>query len=121
MVSNSVASHFDILEAPTITADSGSEEDVVNRNRNSVNESGVLSIETTQQADMVTINPTITDGGTTIHAEAMGGYKNYPGSGLVGAGKYILKQNTTYAFRLTSDTDNGVASVELFWYEHTDL
>jgi len=120
-VSNSVASVFDILEGPTLTADSGSETAVTHRNRNSTIDSEVLSIETTAQADMVTLDPTITDVGTTLHAEAMGGYKNYPGSALGADGGYVLKQDTTYAFRLTGSVDNGVASIELFWHERVNL
>ena len=119
--SNSVASVFDILEGPTLTVDSGSEDDITNRNRNSTITSELLSIETTVQADMVTLDPTITGNGTTLHAEVMGGYKNYPGSALGPDGEYVLRQDTTYAFRLTGSADNGVASIELFWHEHVNL
>jgi len=36
--------------------------------------------------------------------------------------EFVLKQDTTYAMRITGAgvTDNGVASIKLNWYEHTD-
>jgi len=39
-------------------------------------------------------------------------------SGTEDRDERILKQNTTYAFRITGLANDGVASVVLSWYEH---
>ena len=52
-----------------------------------------------------------------IHGKKGGGIGNRD------TDEYILKQNTTYYFRLkgtVNGVDNVVASLELSWYEHTN-
>jgi len=119
LVSNSSASLFEILESPTITVDSGSQQVAVNNNRNSSNTSLISSIETTPTIGSATINPTITADGTVIYSEIIGFGRGGGASSTRGVGEKILKQNTTYAYRLTGLADNGAASLAVVWYEHT--
>ena len=119
----SVPSELEILEGPTITNGSGTPFTVINRNRNSDNESILLDIEAAPTANTVSLNCTITADGTVIHGEAMGTGKKSLGSG---GGRdlleYVLLPSTRYAVRIagTGITDNGVADIKLTWYEHTD-
>jgi hypothetical protein len=93
-----------------------------NLNRNSATTSGILSIKAIPVANQATLTPTITNDGTAIWTESLGGNKNQGSSaGAATRDERILKQNTTYAFRLTGVADNGVASIGLHWYEHTDV
>ncbi len=117
---NTSASLFEILEGPTITAGTGSDLTPVNRYRDSVNASGVLDFTATPVANQATLGPTITDDGTVIWADAVGTGRN-KGSGT-GADRdeRILKRDTVYAVRLTGLADNGLATIGLSWYEHTN-
>jgi hypothetical protein len=36
-------------------------------------------------------------------------------------GELVLKQNTQYLFRCTSGVNNNIISVDLTWYEHTNI
>jgi hypothetical protein len=122
IAANSANSTFEILEAPTITNGTGSDLVPYNLNRNSATTSGILSIKAIPVANQATLTPTITNDGTAIWTESLGGNKNQGSSaGAATRDERILKQNTTYAFRLTGVADNGVASIGLHWYEHTDV
>ena len=116
---NTSTSYAEILEAPTITNGTGSEISPTNRNRNSLKESTVSSIEASPVVNEVSINPTITADGTIIEPEYIGVGKNKGSSESRSLTEIILKQNTIYAFRITGLEDNGNATVKLVWYEHT--
>ena len=121
ILKSSSAGLAEILEGPTITADSGTEQLVINRNRNKTgNTSGALSIETSPVANTVSINPTITADGDVIFAEGIGVGKEKGASEARALSEIVLAADTTYAFRITGSADNGNASVRLVWYEHTD-
>lgn len=117
--SNTSNSEWEILEGPTITVDTGSDLVIYNRNRNSLAASGALNIKTVPAAG-ATLTPTITVDGTILEAETIGAGKNQSTGVTRSDAEWILKPNTTYAFRITGLADNGTASVRLFWYEHTD-
>jgi hypothetical protein len=121
LVGSSTAATFEIGEGSTVTAGSGSAYTVINRNRNSDTTSVVSDLAASPATNTVTLNGTISNIGTVIHGEALGGGKNQAGGGGIrDTEEYILKQDTTYSFRLTNgSTDNGVASMQLSWYEHT--
>lgn len=119
IMKNTSSSLAEILEAPTITNGSGVEISCINRNRNSANTSGSLSIEASPIANKVSTNPTITGDGTVISAEYIGLGKDKGTSETRDTGEIILKQNTIYAFRITGEADNGNATIKLVWYEHT--
>ncbi len=122
------ASLFEILEAPTI--DTGNYPTVfstpINRDRNSSTLSTVSSVRAAPVVDRVSlkrpgdVTPVSADG-TIIHAEMIGSSKQGGGSGGRDNNEYILKQNTTYYFRLSGSAggaDNSVGSIILSWYEN---
>ncbi len=123
LVDCTVPAIFDILQAATVTNGSGTPLVVLNRNRNSAKTSGVLSIVAVPVVNTVSTDCTIVVDGTAVHTEAMGGgKKSLSSSGVRDNDEYILMPNTVYAFRIKGSgvTDNGVASMELTWYEHQD-
>ncbi|MCP4708907.1 MAG: hypothetical protein GY869_09805, partial [Planctomycetes bacterium] len=93
-------SRFECLEAPTITAESGSTKAIINRNRNSLNVSAV--VDNDAAASLATINGTITGDGTVICDEVMGEGKNKSGGQSRDQAEIILKADTLYAFRITA-------------------
>ena len=114
------AAYWEVLEGPTITNGTGSDLVIYNKNRNSANTSGVLTIESPAEAGKATLTPTITNDGTVLQAQYLGSGKEKISGEIRATGEWVLKQNTTYAFRLTGNADNGKAAIELVWYEHTD-
>jgi hypothetical protein len=116
-VSNTAASRFEILEAPTVTANSGSALAVYNMNRNSANVTSVKSIATVPISG-ATLTSTVTVDGTVIYTDLAGLGRDGGYSEKTHSGEIILKASTTYVFRLTGLADNGLASINLSWYEH---
>jgi hypothetical protein len=121
-VYNTVRSLFELLEAPTVTAGSGTDRDAVNRRRTSSNTSDILSMAGTPAAGKYTYNATITNDGTLLLGETVGGGSGPTSSSGVSRGmlEWVLKPNTIYAFRLTSLANDGNASIFLEWYAHPD-
>jgi len=123
VLSCTVPSVATILEAPTVTSGSGTPKIIYNKNRNSSNISGALDIEDTPTAGKVSTNCTITDDGTLLLGEALGVGKGTLAIAISrDISEFVLRQNTVYAFRITGTgvLDNGIASIVLTWYEHTD-
>ena len=125
------SSFYQIYEAPTLDPANypTSFTTPINRNRNSSITSDVLSARAVPVVNQVAlktvpdVNP-VTATGTVLHAEMIGSGKQGGGGGNLAAGKYILKRNTLYYFRLSgtaAGADNSVASIELTWAEHTAL
>ena len=71
-------------------------------------------------AATIQTDPTYTDEGTTIYSAYAGANKR---TGVIDRSKeIILKQNTTYIFRITNqETTNTIVSYCGEWYEHTNL
>lgn len=113
---SSVSALWEMLETPTVTVDSGTESTAKNRNRNSPHTSGILSIETVPVAGEFTVNPTVAAAGTVICSWLLGANKTQ-GTNREET-EWVLKQNTTYAFRVTSQVENNRISLTLNWYEH---
>ncbi len=124
-------STFDILEAPTVNVAAYPTNFIEphNRNRNSAKTSQVSSVRAAPVKGEVSLvvggdaSPVSADG-LVLHTEILGGKKKKTaGDGVRDTSEYILKQNTTYYFRVlgdnTGDNDLGF-SMELTWYEHTD-
>ena len=120
LASNSSASKLEVLRGPTITNGTGSDMVPYNRNHNSQNTSGVSSIKATPVAGQATLTPTITVDGTAVHTQVLGTGKDKGSSGSRGDEERVLAQNTVYAFRITGLADNGLASLSVSYYEHTD-
>ncbi len=114
---------FKVCEGATVTAATGTDELARNRNRNKSDESIIVSTKD-GSAYKFTYNATVTNDGTIIHQEMMGASKQGANAeGIRDISEYTLKANTTYAFRLVGNnvgSDNGIAAMEITWYEHTD-
>jgi hypothetical protein len=130
LISVSDKSTFDILEGPTLDVANYPTTfyTPTNRNRNSSKTSVVSSVRAAPVVNQVSL---VLDGDTTpvsadglnIHTEVIGGAKNKTaGEGSRDVSEYILKQNTTYYFRIVGDNTGSGAlglSMEITWYEHT--
>lgn len=117
---NSSTSLFEIGEGATVTAGSGTDRACYNRRRTSSNTSGIKSLAETPAVSKYTYNGTITNMGTTLYQAVVGTGRFGGGTATRGTAELILKPNTVYSFRLTGIADNGVASIDLTWYEHED-
>ena len=121
-------SWFYIREGPTITDGQGATLAVYNRNRNSVNTSGV--IDTSATPDLVgsatyfaeADQADYTENGSLIYQELLSsGDKSRGGAATWGREGFICKPDTVYLFYLkaTSDLD-CVQNINLGWFEHTE-
>ena len=128
--SASSPAEFFILEDPTtLDLDEGTPKTVFNRNRNSVNVSGVLPIVTTPVAGTVTtftetqINGAQLTGGAVIEHMLLAGGEGPKAIGGLSRGsqEWILKPNKKYLFILQNiGTNVNLHQISLDWYEHTD-
>ena len=106
------AAHLDIVEAPTWTAQTGSDVVIYNRERNSGNTTTVLQNESdaafTDYNSMIK-NPASFAGGTIIWQDySFAGKKDDSDRSRQG-NEIVLKANTTYGIRVVPDAaDNGV-------------
>ncbi len=120
---------FMIAEVTSIDPCEGTDAVAYNRNRNSTNTSGVLSlwgdpnigyVTTFDETAAANANITTT---TTIYHEDIGETGNpqtASGGGTRGLHEFILKQNTEYAFILNAENANTqIHNIILNWYEHT--
>ena len=114
--SNTVNGEFKFLEAATVTADTGSQISITNRNRNSATTSGMLDMGASATANKATLGATVTDDGTVIYQELLGAY-----NAKAETGEFVLKKNTVYVARIIGNADNGRASLHMDWDEHADV
>ena len=129
-VSCATAANFEILEVPTL--DTGNYPTtfytIINRNRNKTATTSLMSsvraAPVANQASLKLAGNTtpISGDGTVVHSEALGGDKFTSAGVDRDNSEYVLKQNTTYYFRLLGDGSGagGVASMQVAWYEHID-
>ena len=123
-VETSGSIEYSIYEGATITADDGTDITIWNRNRNSSNTSGILTIESSPEAGeatLITAGTGITAGGDTIKQVIMGSGSNPAtarGGTSRGEEEFILEQNTIYAFIVIGQADNIRITISLSWYEH---
>jgi len=122
---SSGASYFRIREYPVVTANTGSSQLSVNRNRNSTNISEALDNATVPIAGYAMTDVTISDRTADV-AGSKGGliiWQEYDGIGKQMTGgnrndsEFILKKNTPYVFELESDASGLVLNANLYWYE----
>jgi len=105
---------FQVYEAATFTG--GTPVTCQNNNRNSLTVSGLTVVTT----------PTITVAGNLIEAVLLGADTASPSKAdFVGTAsresELILKQNTQYVFKFTSNGNDNNLSYLAYWYEHTNL
>ena len=110
---------FEVLEGPTITGSTGVNKTILNRDRDSENQSMVLSMDAT--ANTVTVNATVTHDGTIIEAAPLSAGKSKIVGQSRGEEEWLLKTNSLYTIRITGLTNGGIASINLNWYEHTSI
>lgn len=117
-VTGSGAFDFEILEAPTVTANSGNHGvSVFNKYRPSATTSTVQDNATSPASNKISTDVTVSADGTIIKKEVYGANK--------GGGEYslfrevVLKATTAYVFRLTSQSAGNRVHINLDWYEST--
>ena len=121
--------HFSIFENPAITDNTGAILPIYNRNRNSLNGSGVW--DTSQNPDVQGQATYFTEatmgnvvGGTEIMHEHIGASEKKQSALGVSRGsvEFVLKQNEEYAVVIESVTDDdNTHAIALNWYEHANL
>jgi hypothetical protein len=124
---SSGAAYFRIREGAVVTANTGTTQAAINRNRRSSNTSKMFDNATTPVAGKVMSDVTLADhtasvagdkGGLVIYEGYFGAGRSTPG-GNRNDDEYILKQNMGYVFEIESDAADVIASVNLAWYERT--
>lgn len=114
------AAIFRIYEAPTITANTGTNGlAVINHNRNSSSASGCFDNATEPVVNKYGTGVTKTVDGTVLLVEYSGVGKTVTGSGR-NESEYILLPNTVYLFEVIAIGNNIALNIGLDWYEHTD-
>jgi hypothetical protein len=103
-------------EGPTITADTGTNEAPIARNRNNVVASGLIGTKAVA-ANNVTYGATVTGFGTVLEMIHFGSGKS--GGEEHGSDEWVLKPATTYAIEVESEAASSEVMVEMDWYEHT--
>ena len=124
--SATVAAEVMILEAPLITKGTGANLTIYNRDRNSLTASTVINTAPTPEAAGAATYFTeatmgnVTGGTEITHAHlAVGTGPKVIGGSDRGTQEWILKQDTLYAFVISSlSADDNTQTVKLIWYEH---
>jgi hypothetical protein len=106
---------LEVLEAPTVTVDTGSDVTPLNQNRNRVTTSGVWSMKTVPIVNQMTKGVTITVDGTSL--------RNVPFGIAATNNEYILelpviKLDTTYTIRFTTTVDDSIGDISITWLEY---
>ena len=117
-----LAAQADLIEDTTLSHVAGNALDTVNRDRNSVNVSGMTVCHTPGQNSSSSSSGVGVD--TVLAHQAWGtpGKGTSPGFGGTarGSAEWILKPDTAYLLRVTSGADANVVSIEGDWYEHVN-
>lgn len=115
------SAHIELKEGVTITATTGTEQAVINRDRNSGKKAELLSNKSGAwlASNMVLIDATV-GGGSAILTKYSWTNKD-AGTQLRGSAEWILKEDTEYEILLTSDDGAKGLDLELSWYEHTQV
>ena len=112
---------FRIYEAPTITTNTGTNgQAILNRNRNSGTASGCFDNATTPVVNKYGVDVTKTVDGTIIVLQYAGVGKTM-GTQSRNETEFVLLPDTVYLFEVEAVGNNIALSLELDWYEHTDI
>ncbi len=125
--SSSMGATATLIEAPTITDNTGASLTIYNRNRTSTKESE--AIDTSANPDVENQAMYFTEAtmgnvtsGTVLDTEPLQAGKGNKALGGVSRGEqeWILKKSTLYAFVVESTTDeDNTHRITVDWYEHT--
>ena len=120
MVSN-VEAQYTMGEGSTVTAASGTTLAALNRNRNILTATVVISEGTTggDAAGALTQGATVTNFGTMLIDERQIGIGKTGGEDR-GDSEWVLKRNTVYALEIESQATASEVSIRIDYYEHTD-
>lgn len=116
--------HIELIEGPTWTNQTGTKNPIHNRKREaSMKSSGLLEDQAQAEfvaSDNVILNPAVLAGGTALHTVyGFGKKEKFPAGGR-DLTEWLLKPDTQYAVKFTSDAGSNMAQLILCWYEHTD-
>ena len=116
--------HCELIEGPTWDQGSGAAVTITNRLRAASPASSILlenrgQVTFTASDEMIS-NPTTLSGGTVIDTNYSFGSNKLPESSRRGQHEFILKPDSTYAIRFTSDASSNKGQIIVDWYEHTD-
>jgi len=114
--------HMDIIEGPAWTNQTGSQNPIYNRDRNSALKSAILEDQSSAAftaTENVILNPTGLTGGTIIQSIYSWSDKKTTTKDRDQA-EIILAQDTQYAVRYTSDGATNAGELILNWYEHAN-
>ena len=116
------AAIYRIYEAPTITANTGTNGNaIINHNRNlTATTSGCLDNATVPVANKYGTGVTKTVDGTILLVEYSGVGKTIGGSGR-NESEYVLLPNTVYLFEVEAVGNNIALNVAIDYYEHTNI
>lgn len=116
--------HIEVIEGPTWDNQTGALQPIYNRKREAAMGSSVLLEDQAQAgfvaSDNLILNPTTVAGGTVIHTLYAYGNKNSFTGAARDTDELLLKPDTQYAYKFTSDAASNAAQIMLDWYEHTD-
>ena len=118
---SALGSHMDFLEGPTWTNQTGTQQPIFNRHRGSAKVSVLLEDQSSAAftaTNNLIANPTGLAGGTIFHD--LWSFAARAAASEREDNEWILKPDTQYAFRLTSDNANNKGQLILSWYRHTD-
>jgi len=109
--------HIEYKEGVTITATTGTEKALINRKRDSSNNSTLLQNKSgSYVADNKILVGATVGGGSVIVTHYNWGDKK-TGAVRRGVGEYVLKKNTVYSFLLSSDDGDKGLHLDLNLYE----
>lgn len=111
------ASYIQIKEGVSITATTGTQLNIINRNRNSSNQSCLLDNKSGSfGANDKILQDATTSGGTVIHTDEVFG-ATPTGKGYREENEFLLKQDTEYEIILTSSGAAQNLHLKIDWYE----
>jgi len=113
---SSSAAVLEVLEAPTVTAGTGSDLGIFNRNRTSSQTTTVLNNAVPPVAGGASKTVITTNDGTIFHFQTLGTGQKESGE-TRDVNEFILATNTEYIFRITSSSAGNSVYVSANYYE----